>query len=155
MAVTIAVARPFATKLPENLPDDSYDVFLRISQYGNWPSDNNYSTIRFANDSTYFDNVTGANLVGSFVLSKKAPVITGIPKEKIPQSNFKFYIHDKNLYINDATSIEIFDIKGVLLHSQKLSLMQSVIALNSFPKGLLVIKIYNQNKSLSQIIRNQ
>lgn len=143
------------TQLPENLPDDSYDVFLRISQYGNWPSDKNYSTIRFANDSTYFDNITGANLIGSFVLSKKAPVITGIPKEKIPKSNFKFYIHDKNLYINDATSIEIFDIKGVLLHSQKLSLMQSVIALNSFPKGLLVIKIYNQNKSLSQIIRNQ
>ena len=80
------------TQLPENLPDDSYDVFLRISQYGNWPSDKNYSTIRFANDSTYFDNITGANLIGSFVLSKKATVISRIPQENSLQSKFNFHI---------------------------------------------------------------
>ena len=64
-----------AVKLPKTLSEGKYAVYLRISQYGNWPADSNYSAVRFANDSTYYDKETGANYIGSFVLSKSAPVV--------------------------------------------------------------------------------
>ena len=70
-----------AVQLPKNLSEGKYAVYLRISQYGNWPDDNNYSVVRFANDSAYYDKETGANYVGSFVLSKKAAVVK--PSEEV------------------------------------------------------------------------
>ena len=63
-------------KLPDTLAKGKYAVYLRISQYGNWPADSNYSAVRFANDSVYYDKETGSNYVGSFILSDNAPVIS-------------------------------------------------------------------------------
>lgn len=142
-----------AAKLPKDLPEDTYDVFLRISQYGNWPKDKNYSTIRFANDSNYFDKITGANLVGSFVLSKKAPVFSSLPKVNTNHKAIRLNILNHELYVFNATQIEIFDLKGKNIFSKNVT-ENALISLRNFPKGMLLVRAIGQGVHYSKIITN-
>jgi len=142
-----------ATKLPKDLPEDTYDVFLRISQYGNWPKDKNYSTIRFANDSNYFDKITGANLVGSFVLSKKAPVFSSLPKVNTNHKAIRLNVLNHELYVFNATQIEIFDLKGKNIFSKNVT-ENALISLRNFPKGMLLVRAIGQGVHYSKIITN-
>lgn len=138
-------------KLPKDLPEDTYDVFLRISQYANWPEDNNYSTVRFANDSSYFDSITGANFIGSFVLSKKAPVVTSLPKVLALKAGIHLNVLKKELYVQNATSVEFFNMKGELVMSRAVS-KEGVISLHHFPKGMFLVRAFNQGAFVSKVI---
>lgn len=41
-----------------------YHVYLRISEYGDYTSDDNYNCVRFANDSSQWNELFGANRIG-------------------------------------------------------------------------------------------
>lgn len=61
-------------ELPQDIAAGECAVYMRISKYGEYNSDNNYGCIRFANDASQWDSETGANYIGSFrVIEKKAP----------------------------------------------------------------------------------
>lgn len=130
-----------ATKLPDSLAEGKYAVYLRISQYGNWPDDNNYSAVRFANDSAYYDKETGANYVGSFVLSKKAPVVTAIPAQRLAKAGrtIRLENHGQTLTISNAQRVEIFDLMGHKLLTKDLQETET-ISLKDLPKTSLIIK---------------
>ena len=58
--------------LPEDIKTGEYRLYMRISEYGDVNTDNNFRCIRFANGE--WDGETGSNLIGSFkVIEKKAP----------------------------------------------------------------------------------
>ena len=149
-----------AAQLPDTLPEGKYAVYLRISQYGNWPADSNYSVVRFANDSAYYDKETGANLVGSFVLSKKAPVVkpptssssAAQPKSSssgnattiyqarnIPGKTIRLENHGQTLTVQNARRVEIFDLMGHRLMAQDLQ-GTTTISLKSLPRTSLIIR---------------
>lgn len=130
-----------AAQLPDTLPEGKYAVYLRISQYGNWPADSNYSVVRFANDSAYYDKETGANYVGSFVLSKKAPVVTAIPAPKISKGGRTIHLenHGQTLTVQNARRVEIFDLMGHRLMAQDFQ-GTTTISLKNLPRTSLIIR---------------
>lgn len=69
--------------LPENIVVGEYKVYLRISCYGNLENDNNYQTIRFANNNIYNEEI-GANYIGKIVINEKVeePTIIEKPSNK-------------------------------------------------------------------------
>lgn len=76
--------------LPENIEIGDYKIFLRISCYGNLLTDNNYQTIRFANNNIY-DEKIGANYIGKVTINEKVdeptieePVTPTLPAETPP-----------------------------------------------------------------------
>ena len=130
-----------AAQLPDTLPEGKYAVYLRISQYGNWPADSNYSVVRFANDSAYYDKETGANYVGSFVLNKKAPVVTAIPASRIAKGGrtIRLENHGQTLTVQNARRVEIFDLTGHRLMAQDLQ-GTTTISLKNLPRTSLIIR---------------
>ncbi len=140
-----------ATKLPDTLAEGNYAVYLRISQYGNWPADSNYSVVRFANDSAYYDKETGANYVGSFVLSKKAPVVTAIPAQKLAKvgRTIRLENHGQTLTVTNAKRVEIFDLMGHKLLTKDLQETTNgaptgatTVPLKNLPRTSLVIRTH-------------
>lgn len=65
--------------LPKNIVIGEYKVYLRISCYGNLKTDNNYQTIRFANNNIYNEEI-GANYIGKIVINEKVEEPTIIEK---------------------------------------------------------------------------
>ncbi len=87
--------------LPENIEIGDYKVYLRISCYGDLFTDNNYQTIRFANNNVYNEEI-GANYIGKVTINEKmdepttlepvSPPIETPPlnepvKEEVPTNN--------------------------------------------------------------------
>jgi hypothetical protein len=171
-----------AAQLPDSLPEGKYAVYLRISQYGNWPADSNYSVVRFANDSAYYDKETGANYVGSFVLNKKAPVVKPskdacpslLPKSSssaaqpksssskktsiIPQaglvsaSTIHMEIYANSLTVQNAQRVEIFDLMGHKLMARDLPTQAATIPLNKMPHSTLLVRAYGAGTVKTQVV---
>ena len=49
-----------------------YHVYLRISEYGDYTSDDNYNCVRFANDSSQWNELFGANRIGEVQITEDA-----------------------------------------------------------------------------------
>ena len=58
-------------ELPENICLGECGVYMRISRYGDHKTDNNFGCIRFANSAAQWDSETGANYIGSFIVTKE------------------------------------------------------------------------------------
>ena len=146
-----------AAKLPDTLTEGKYAVYLRISQYGNWPDDNNYSTVRFANDSTYYDKETGANYVGSFVLSKKAPVVTAIPAQRLAKggNTIRLENHGQTLTLTNVRRVEIFDLMGHKLMARDLPTQAATIPLNKMSHGTLLVRVYGTGTVKTQLLTKE
>jgi hypothetical protein len=171
-----------AVKLPKTLSEGKYAVYLRISQYGNWPADSNYSAVRFANDSNYYDKETGANYIGSFVLSKSASVVKPskdacpslLPKSSssaaqpksssskktsiIPQaglvsaSTIHMEIYANSLTVQNAQRVEIFDLMGHKLMARDLPTQAATIPLNKMPHSTLLVRAYGAGTVKTQVV---
>lgn len=142
-------------KLPDSLSEGEYAVFLRISQYGNWPADSNYSTIRFANDSAYFDNLTGSNYIGKFTLSAQAPTFTAIPEFSRNPTDIQIFLSGKSLTVQNADRIEIFDLTGHRVLTKKLSTGAKTISLEKLPRGKFIARAFHRQKSKTEILENR
>lgn len=143
------------TKLPDTLSEGDYAVFLRISQYGNWPADSNYSTVRFANDSTYFDKLTGSNYIGKFTLSKKAPTFTAIPKFSRKPADIQIFFFEKSLTVRNADRIEIFDLTGHRVLTKEVSTGEETVSLEKLPRGKFIAKAFHGQESKSEILNSR
>lgn len=135
--------------LPDSLDEGTYAVFLRISAFGNWPADSNYSTVRFANDSSYFDTLTGSNFVGKFVLSNAAPVISNIPNAKILSSEIRLEISGNSLSVQNADRIEIFNLQGQRIFSGAVKAPSETFSLSRIPAGNFIVRAsYGQTQKV-------
>lgn len=64
----------YAIALPDNISQGTYELFIRLSEYGKMESDHNYHCIQFGNPSEQYDKELGANKIGSITIS--APTAT-------------------------------------------------------------------------------
>lgn len=94
-------------KLPNNIALGNYNVYLRISYYGNLASDKNYKAIRLANDGLW-NNEIGANYIGKINIIKYNPPKPGIntTKKLTVTSNKKTTSVVKNENITTSVSNE-------------------------------------------------
>lgn len=97
-------------ELPNDIEVGNYDVYLRLSCYGNLETDNNYKTIRIANNDIWNDEI-GANYlgkvkVGIYVKDEK-PTIIDIPIENKPddKSIIETSVVDESISKVDGTSL--------------------------------------------------
>lgn len=65
----------FSVDLPDGIEVGDWDVFLRISQYGDVKNDNNYLCIRFANNGNMWNQSIGANYIGKVSVQKMDNII--------------------------------------------------------------------------------
>lgn len=131
------------TKLPDSLAEGTYAAFLRISQYGNWPADSNYSTVRFANDSSYFDTLTCSNYVGEFVLSNAAPVFANIPAPKNLTAAIRLEFSGNSLSVHNAERVEIFNLTGQQIFSETVKSSNAIVSLERIPAGNFILRASN------------
>ena len=61
--------------LPEAIKEGTYEVYLRISEYGSITNDRNYHCIEFANNHIYNEDL-GANYIGKVSIQKVKPTTT-------------------------------------------------------------------------------
>ncbi len=57
-------------KLPNNISCGEWEVYLRISKYGDMNTDNNYKTIRLANNGDIWESKIGANYIGKLTVTE-------------------------------------------------------------------------------------
>ncbi|HOU68420.1 MAG TPA: DUF4832 domain-containing protein [Paludibacteraceae bacterium] len=104
-------------ELPDSLQEGSYDVYLRISQHGDWLTDKNYQCIQFANPDEQYNVNFGANLVGNFLLEKPKTSI----EEASSELSSKWWQAGEYIYTQGLQSIDIFDLNGRLLKHSDVS----------------------------------
>lgn len=95
--------------LPENIKG-TFDVYLRISKYGNIETDNNYQCIRLANNDIWNED-SGANYIGTFSVLEKIQNneeidnsnedINDNAKENINEDKIEDVIKENNTIVND------------------------------------------------------
>lgn len=130
-------------KLPDSLSESAYAVFLRISQYGNWPADGNYSTVRFANDPAYFDTPTGSNYVGKFILSAAAPVFSAVSQAANGPGarDIQITFSKNSLTVQNAANIDIFDLNGHrILSKNVIPETATTVSLEAFSPGKFILR---------------
>ncbi len=66
-------------QLPENIELGEWNIYLRISQYGDMNKDNNYKCIQLANPDIWEEGL-GANYIGKTLISEKSD--TDVPKDE-------------------------------------------------------------------------
>lgn len=67
---------PISITLPENISLGEWNVYVRVSKYGDLETDNHYQVIRFANQDIWNEEI-GANYIGNVMISEA--------KEEIPE----------------------------------------------------------------------
>ncbi len=102
--------------LPTSISEGTYQLYMRVSEFGDVTKDNNYHCIQFGNASTQYDSSIGANLIGEIV-------ILGAQKTDLhPQStsSTNAFFQDGTLHITGNGVAEIYSAKGELLTKLKI-----------------------------------
>ncbi|MBR4815565.1 MAG: DUF4832 domain-containing protein [Paludibacteraceae bacterium] len=97
-------------EIPQEMKEGTYELFIRISEYGDHKSDKNYHCIQFGNPSTQYDATHGANKIGRFVYKeRKENGLNDAPQET--------YIHlsDGQLHLRKSEKATLYNLKGELI----------------------------------------
>ena len=70
--------------VPDDFEETEYNVYIRISKYGDYLNDSNYQCIRLANNNIWNETL-GANYIGQFVYNKENK--TDPPASQDPNNN--------------------------------------------------------------------
>lgn len=122
--------------LPQDLEEGEYDLFIRLSEYGDILHDQNYHCIQFGNPSSQYDASIGANKIGQFVC---------VPTESTDLIDFQHQpslICDGCLLLEPDESVTLFSVNG-----QKLATIRDMRCIDlSLYKGEIILAII-QNKT--------
>lgn len=95
-------------KVPENIEAGEYDLFLRVSEFGNLASDGNQYCIKFGNSSMQYNAQLGANLIGSLAV---------IDKNSSNSACFSttplYFIEGKELHVSECDELNVYSAKGI------------------------------------------
>ena len=151
--------------VPDNFEEAKYNVYLRISKYGDYLNDNNYQCIRLANNNIW-DETLGANYIGEFIFEKEnipepdnpnipdTPDVPEIPKINTEDLGYKIaeqYIQE----VKPKTPVQ--DFKEILLNNLEFSLeitdeKNETKITDGYVKTGMYAKIVDEN---GNILKNQ
>lgn len=95
---------------------NAYDLYVRLSEYGKFPSDNNYHCIQFGNAPKQFDSSIGANKIGNINILASQNTSN---QETFSTKNIDF--RDGKLHITGFGLVEIYDTNGGLIIKREIS----------------------------------
>ncbi|MBR1741487.1 MAG: DUF4832 domain-containing protein [Lachnospiraceae bacterium] len=113
----------------EHIESGEYKVYLRISEYGDYTSDENYNCIRFANESSQWNEFFGANQAGSVEIPESTM------REEIPDDSYvrTMQIEDLNQRFGTANGIR-YKLSGSKAKIFKVENRKSI----TIPKSIVV-----------------
>lgn len=94
--------------IPQEMEEGTYELFIRISEYGDHKSDKNYHCIRFGNPSAQYDATLGANKIGRFVYKKEEK--NGL--DDIAQGEERTYLLTGALHLQKGEKATLYNLKG-------------------------------------------
>ncbi|MBR5373526.1 MAG: DUF4832 domain-containing protein [Paludibacteraceae bacterium] len=95
-------------EIPQEMTEGTYELFIRISEYGDHKSDKNYHCIRFGNPSAQYDATLGANKIGRFVYKKEEK--NGL--DDIAQGEEGTRLLDGALHLQQGEKAILYNLKG-------------------------------------------
>lgn len=122
--------------LPKDIEFGKYQMYMRVSEHGDFTSDNNLYCIQFGNPSSQYDTKLGANLIGSIVVSENASGTTDYPA--VPSC----YMDGNILHVPNCDELTIHSVDGrLLLIERELSEFENTINLSELKENVLIIRM--------------
>lgn len=127
--------------LPDDVGTGKYQLYLRISELGDFTKDNNRYCIQFGNPSSQYNSLFGANLIGEIEVTQKSSA-----KNICHSTEPVCFINGDELHAPACDELEIYSVDGRILFTQKaLSGSDNIIDLGDFTEKIVIIKIKRDN----------
>jgi hypothetical protein len=94
-------------EIPQEMEEGTYELFIRVSEYGDHKSDKNYHCIQFGNPSAQYDAALGANKIGRLVYKERQ----GNGLNDAPQESYVHLI-DGQLRLRKGEKATLYSLKG-------------------------------------------
>ena len=128
--------------LPNDVEIGKYQLYMRISELGDFTKDNNLYCIQFGNPSSQYDSDLGANLIGELEVTQKSSA-----KNISHSTEPVCFINGDELHAPACDKLTIYSVDGKILFTKKdLSGSDNIIDLGNFTEKIVIIKIKNNEK---------
>lgn len=127
--------------LPNNVEIGNYQLYIRVSELGEYTADNNLYCIQFGNPTSQYNTKFGANLIGNLAVTQNNSASTNYPAEP------SCYIEENQLHITDCDELAINSVDGkILLIQNRLSGIANSVDLGRFNEKILIISVKKEGK---------
>ena len=92
--------------LPKTISDGKYEVYLRISNLNDNPSDDTLYCTRFANNNLKYNEELAANYIGSFIVNTDK---TNVKNEKENKRPNGYYMENQSVKPNENDTVNLLD----------------------------------------------
>lgn len=128
--------------LPDDVETGKYQLYLRISELGDFTKDNNLYCIQFGNPSSQYNSLFGANLIGEIEVTQKSSA-----KNICHSTEPVCFINGNKLHAPACDELEIYSVDGRILISERdLTGSDNIIDLGELSEKIVIIKIKNNEK---------
>lgn len=137
--------------LPNDVEIGKYQLYMRISELGDFTKDNNLYCIQFGNPSSQYDSDLGANLIGELEVTQKSSA-----KNISHSTEPVCFINGDELHAPACDELTIYSVDGKILFTEKdLSESDNIIDLGGISDKIVIIKTKKENMQRShKIIRS-
>lgn len=137
--------------LPNDVEIGKYQLYMRISELGDFTKDNNLYCIQFGNPSSQYNSDLGANLIGELEVTQKTSA-----KNISHSTEPVCFINGDELHAPACDELTIYSVDGKILFIQKdLSGSDNIIDLGGISDKIVIIKTKKENMQRShKIIRS-
>lgn len=137
--------------LPNDVEIGKYQLYMRISELGDFTKDNNLYCIQFGNPSSQYNSDLGANLIGELEVTQKTSA-----KNISHSTEPVCFINGDELHAPACDELTIYSVDGKILFTKKdLSGSDNIIDLGGISDKIVIIKTMKENMQRShKIIRS-
>lgn len=123
--------------LPNDVEIGKYQLYMRISELGDFTKDNNLYCIQFGNPSSQYNSDLGANLIGELEVTQKSSA-----KNISHSTEPVCFINGDELHAPAYDELTIYSVDGKILFTEKnLSESDNIIDLGDFTENILIVSI--------------
>ena len=134
--------------LPNDVEIGKYQLYMRISELGDFTKDNNLYCIQFGNPSSQYNSDLGANLIGELEVTQKSSA-----KNINHSTEPVCYINGDELHAPACDELTIYSVDGKILFTKKdLSGSDNIIDLGGISDKIVIIKTKKENMQRSHKI---
>lgn len=127
--------------LPNDVETGKYQLYLRISELGDFTKDNNLYCIQFGNPSSQYNSDLGANLIGEIEVTQKSSA-----KNICHSTEPVCFINGDELHAPACDELAIYSVDGRILFTPKaLTGSDNIIDLGELSGKIVIIKIKRDN----------
>ncbi|MCQ2194838.1 MAG: DUF4832 domain-containing protein [Paludibacteraceae bacterium] len=134
--------------LPDDLEAGIYELYLRLSELGDFTTDQNLYCIQFGNPSSQYEKRWGANLIGKLQVTEA----NSVESSEFGSHRSLCYLEGDVLHLSLCNSLTIYAADGKqLLHRSNLTATENVVSLSGIDDKVLILSI--QKDGRTQVVR--